>query len=195
MNCYYKKEVNAILAFMSEKCAEQNIFALWQECETKYLQTLGIKVSPNGSGASSPVSSSVETLLDTEKSDSESNEKKELKKEKVCKCQWEGCIKTVCKPIAIDDKIFCYLHRNKYIKQSRQEVQTCAHIFSSQSKLAGQRCQSKTIQENGFCCRHQKKKLIAKETKEIKQVVKKLAAIHFETPLDEGPTPIPLEVL
>jgi hypothetical protein len=189
MNCYYKKEVQAILAFMNEKCPDKNLFALWQASETQYLKTLGIKVSPNGSGASSP-SSSVETLVD--------DTEKEANKDKVCKCQWEGCIKSVCKPVEIDNKIFCYLHRNKYIKQTKQEVQTCAHIFSSQSKFAGQRCTSKTLQENGYCCRHQKKKLLKAEPKEeyeIKQVICKLKAIKFEKAVDEGPTNIPLEIL
>lgn len=129
MNCYYKKEVNCILGLLKEKLPSCDIFSLWNQCEQEYLESRGIQVEVE-----------------------QSNEKV------VQKCEWPDCIKNVCKPIAVDNKVFCYTHRTKYIKQSKQEAPTCLHVFSANSKLSGQRCSSKTIDSNGYCVRHQKKK-------------------------------------
>ncbi len=73
-----------------------------------------------------------------------------------CFCEFAGCEKFVLKPRKFNDKIYCSLHLKNAITQAKKNVGQCEHIYTSQSKLQGQRCTGKIRAGTPYCNRHQK---------------------------------------
>jgi len=135
MNNFCRKDITILVDAFTDRCAssrkpltKEEMKQIWSQCEYNYLERLGLNVTQD-----------IDPAL------------------KGSKCQAENCTVCVTKPKPIDGKIFCYRHRNQYIKTAKNEVRSCLHVFTGNSKYEGMRCTSKTVNEQGYCVRHQKK--------------------------------------